>query len=266
MDIKFFYKISLAEGEGVGTAYEYCAKLRRLWKFIDAIAMAKRILIAGLPEKFGYSMDFILLSEILDGQVLVIDERADRIGGAQRCLRDLSSMGILSGTGARFSQVDDLGRIDRERLDGERFDLALSCEVLQRVNSSKEDYFSFLREAARSYAVFVPNGGNAAHADHSGLKGMHLHELLKYCRLGNSKMRIYDCGLLDMPPFPPGVSRSQERREQAAGSRLEGFLMKALELHSSIEGLFPRCLKVRAAHIAYLMAARSDFGKAHNAN
>ena len=64
-DIKSLYAINLVEGEGLGTAYEYYAKFRKLENFINSIKKPKRILIAGLPEKYGLSMDFFLLGQML---------------------------------------------------------------------------------------------------------------------------------------------------------------------------------------------------------
>ena len=72
--IKSLYPINLLEGEGVGTAYEYFVKLKKLERFINTIGPVKRILIAGLPERYGLSMDFVLIGRMLNAQVVVVDE------------------------------------------------------------------------------------------------------------------------------------------------------------------------------------------------
>jgi hypothetical protein len=69
-------------------------------------------------------------------------------------------------------------------------------------------------------------------------------------------MRIFDSGLLDMPPFPPGLSRSQAKRERAAASKVEGVIMDALAVYCSFENFCPRFVKAKLAHIGYVIAVR----------
>jgi hypothetical protein len=258
--IKSYYRLSLTEGEGVGTAYEYYAKARKLRRLMEIVGTPKRILIAGLPEKFGLSMDFFLLGHDTQAEILVVDERRERILKAQEVMADLASRGILSVGRTRFSTVTDLGELDGNQLGGGTFDLALSCEVLQRLGSARDRYISRLWDTSRNIAVFVPNGGNSAHAEHSGLRGLCAEELLRACRQERRDARIHDFGLLDMPPFPPGVSRSQDKREEAAESLLEGLLMRALEGYCCVEGFWPVAVRARLAHIAYVMAGRGNAG------
>ena len=49
--IKSLYPLALAEGEGVGTAYEYYPKRLRLVRWLKQKQRLQHILIAGLPEK-----------------------------------------------------------------------------------------------------------------------------------------------------------------------------------------------------------------------
>ena len=78
-NIRSLYAINLVEGEGVGTAYEYYVKLRKLERFVNSIERPKRILIAGLPERYGLSMDFFLLGQMLQAETVAIDERSDAL-------------------------------------------------------------------------------------------------------------------------------------------------------------------------------------------
>ena len=254
------YQIGLAEGEGVGTAYEYHAKLKTLERFISGMERPKRILVAGLPERYGFSMDFVLLGEMLGAEVVVADERPARIGRAKEVLGDLASRGILRGSRVRFCLADSLAEMRFEGAPDTGFDLVLCCEVLQRIGDPKRRYLSRLGELAGRMAVFVPNRGNESHAKLSGLESVRLDDLLALCEQGADGMQIVDCGLLDMPPFPPGVQRSQEKREQAAASSLEGLLMRGLELYCLLEGVCPRFLKERLAHIAYVLAGSKRKG------
>jgi hypothetical protein len=77
--LKSLYQISLrlalAEGEGVGTAYEYFAKRLALGRWLKQVGRPVRMLVAGLPQKYGSSLDFLLLAEELGAEVTVVDER-----------------------------------------------------------------------------------------------------------------------------------------------------------------------------------------------
>ncbi len=74
-----YYPIAMAEKEGAGTAYEYYVKARLLRQVIPAASPPRRILVAGLPEKYGFSMDFAILACSLNAEILFLDERAERL-------------------------------------------------------------------------------------------------------------------------------------------------------------------------------------------
>jgi len=250
--IRSLYRVSMAEGEGVGTAYEYFAKAARLRRFMRALGTPRKILVAGLPERYGFSMDFLLMAEAVGADVLAVDERNDRIRDAGMIVSDLSSAGILTRSRIHLRTIPDwthfAGDVSREC-----FDLALSCEVLQRLDSSAGAYLSALGRKAKGIALFVPNSGNAAHMKHSGLRSLSLEDLLRSVRQAICGARIHDRGHIDMPPFPPGISRSQEKREHAADSTVEGLLMNALQLYCRLEKFWPGFIKSRVAHIAFVM-------------
>lgn len=251
--IKSLYDINLVEGEGVGTAYEYYAKLRKLKNFINSIEKPKRILVAGLPERYGLSMDFFLLGQILQAETVAIDERADALERARKALWTLKSKKLFDDTNVMFLKADDLAEFNNDNLTGGKFDLALSSEVFQRLDGVQGIYISNLKRVAKHFAIFVPNRGNESHASLSGLNSVHLEELLRRCQ-EHSEVRIYDYGYVDIPPFPPGLTRSQEKRQRASESWLECLLMKGLETYSLCEDLLPNVLKAKIAHIIYVMA------------
>lgn len=252
--IKSLYAINLVEGEGIGTAYEYYAKLRKLIKFINSIERPRRILIAGLPEKYGLSMDFFLLAQILKAETLAIDDRSSRLERARKVFSKLKSKRIFDDINVIFSRVDNIVEFDKGSLRDGKFDLALSSEVLQRLDGAQSKYISTLVGQAKHFAIFVPNRGNKSHANITGLKSVYLSELLKCCREEHSGVSIYDFGYIDMPPFPPGLTRSHEKRELASKSRVEAFLMKGLEIYSLCEDIIPKFVKEKIAHITYFMA------------
>jgi hypothetical protein len=252
--IKSLYAINLIEGEGVGTAYEYYSKLRKLRKFINSIGSPRRILIAGLPEKYGLSMDFFLLGQMLQAETVVIDERANALERARSALSILRNKKLLGDVNTVLLKSDQIENFNNEGLFDGEFDLALSSEVLQRLDTARRHTFiSNLKFTAKNFAIFVPNSGNESHANLSGLNSISLRELLKYIGNEHSDSGIYDYGYIDMPPFPPGLSRSQDKREQAAESRLESSLMKGLEIYSLCENLIPKFIKEKIAHIVYIM-------------
>ena len=253
--IKSLYAINLVEGEGVGTAYEYYSKLRKLRKFINSIGSPKRILIAGLPEKYGLSMDFFLLGQMLQAETVVIDERSDALERARNALSIIKSKELFNDTGIELIKVDNIAEFNNDdRVFKKKFDLALSSEVLQRLNGARETYISNLKKSAKNFAVFAPNRGNKSHALLSGLNSIYLEDLLKNYNEGPAGGTIYDFGYIDMPPFPPGLTRAQEKREQASESRFEAFLMKGLEVYCLCEDIIPIFAKKRIAHIVYIMA------------
>jgi hypothetical protein len=251
--IQSWYAINLIEGEGVGTAYEYFSKLRKLRKFINSTGKPKRILIAGLPEKYGLSMDFFWLGGMLNVEIMVIDDRSEALERAGRALSILKSEKLIDETKVSFIKIDRISEFNSPNLTKERFDLALSSEVLQRLDIAQETYFSNLKNVAENFAIFVPNRDNESHANLSGLKSVYLGELLQHCRGAYPEATLYDYGYIDMPPFPPGLSRSQEKREKASESRFESFLMKGLEFYGLCEDLIPKFIKKKIAHIVYVM-------------
>jgi len=253
--IKSLYPVNLIEGEGVGTSYEYYAKLRKLKKFIRSMDRPKRILIAGLPEKYGLSMDFFLLGQMLQAETVAIDERPDVLERVRTALSAIKTKELFNDTNIVLTQVDSVAEFNKHNnLFNERFGLALSSEVLQRLDGAQETYISNLKKAARNFAVFAPNCGNESHANLSGLKGVYLEDLLKHFSGRGADETIYDCGYIDMPPFPPGLTRSQEKRVQASESALETFLMMCLQIYCLCEDIIPDVVKKKIAHIVYVMA------------
>jgi hypothetical protein len=253
-DIKSLYAINLVEGEGVGTAYEYHVKLRKLRKFVNSIENPKKVLIAGLPEKYGLSMDFLLFAQMLQAETVVVDERSKALERGENAYRNVKDSGYFNDITVNFIKIDEISGLSHQSFKDGQFDIALSSEVYQRLDGAQETYISNLKRISKNFAVFAPNGGNESHARFSGLKSVYLMDLLKSCKKGQPEHAIYDYGFLDMPPFPPGLNRSKEKRNQVAESRIETFLMKGLEIYCLGEYLFPKFVKKKIAHIVYVMA------------
>jgi hypothetical protein len=236
--IKSLYSYALAEGEGVGTAYEYYVKRRVLRSVVAGTPRGGRVVVAGLPEKYGTSLDFVLAVRDRAAKVLVLDEREVALDRARKALAPLAAEGGLDVT---------YRRVDRLTETSGSHELALSCEVVQRLPADMRDaYVRALLSAAPRGAIFVPNGENTSHTKISGLDGLSLGELV---RMVGARCR--EAGFTDMPPFPPGITRSHAQRERAASGLLEGIAMWGLEVYADAEPFVPTALKRRVAHIAY---------------
>jgi hypothetical protein len=240
MKFNDFYELAKLGGEGWGMAYEYRAKWKILERYFGERKIEK-VLIAGLPEKYGLSLDFLMWARKRKVYVLVLDERERVVRKARRVVKkkiggyrewiDIKKRGLLT--------IDTAGR----------FDLVLSCEVLQRI--SKKLRGRFLRRcliAAKRGAFFVPNSGNENHAKISKLEGLSLEELYK---LGEKAgWERLAGGYIDMPPFPPGLELEKEKRENRL---LKTVLPVGLEVWVRTERFWPGGLKKKNAHLVYVV-------------
>jgi|GEM_PF-731402 len=234
-----YYPLALAEGEGVGTAYEYLAKWRVLR---PALSSVRRMLIAGLPEKYGSSLDFVDLAAALDADLVVVDEREAALAKLEQAM---ARAHLSPRVKLRMTAMDKIGS-----MTDAPFDLALSCEVLQRLESTRrESWVRGLARVSRRFAIFAPNGGNPAHASRSHLRTVtldELHHLLLACGVEPER-----AGFVDMPPFPPGLSLSQAKREEVRRGRAA---FQVLGLFCRGESLLPEPAKRPFAHIVYALA------------
>jgi hypothetical protein len=243
--IKALYPYALAEGEGVGTAYEYVAKAAFLQPVIAELQRrgpahaSRRFLVAGLPEKYGTSLDFAILASRCGAELCVADDRSTAIERARSAIGVAQHAGHLQGLRVSYHHLSALDAI--ANLDAH--DAALSCEVLQRIQpGSRRAFVGALRARAPLGALFVPNAENAAHLRISGLSGFSRSEIEELFPGGR-------CGYVDMPPFPPGIARSAEQREKASTGLAEAVAMRMLDVYCAAERLVPDRVKKRFAHI-----------------
>ena len=268
--IKDLYALALAEGEGMGTAYEYYAKRLALGRWLKARPRPASILVAGLPEKYGASLDFLLLAGELGAAVTVVDDRPaalDRLRGAlDRPQRSSETSEVWAVFPRPVCLLADLPHL--ATLTG-RFDLAVSSEVLQRLAAAERPaYVAALRARADALALFAPNADNPAHTGRSGLAGLQLDEMSALMQatadrrpptaagevaVGGRQSPVVS-GYIDMPPFPPGITRSDEQREQATQGAFEAVVMGGLRVYAHGERLLPGALRRRQSHIVYALA------------
>lgn len=245
--IKDLYALALAEGEGMGTAYEYYVKRMALARFLGDRPRPQSVLIAGLPEKYGVSLDFLLMATELGARAMVIDDRpaaVERLSGALRALAKMPGAPALAPpTHVVLANLESL-----EALDGQ-FDLVLSSELLQRLSpAGRKAFIDRLARSAPALALFCPNADNEAHNSRSGLGGLRREEM---SQLTAHLDRPATTGFIDMPPFPPGITRSAEQREEATSGRFEALVMWGLGGYARAEGIWPRGVRRRQSHIVY---------------
>ncbi len=253
--IKELYLLALAEGEGVGTAYEYYVKRLLLSDWLSVQIAEPRVLVAGLPQKYGSSLDFSLLAREVGGRMTIVDDRPEALSRAQRALAQLSQVEIDLSYVPQLMLVSDLARLQELR---PVFDLILTSEVLQRLPPElRAQYVSRLVTLAPQVAIFAPNGDNDAHVGRSGLGGLSLEQLEIVLGEGLSTGRntavvtSLRTGYVDMPPFPPGITRSATEREQASSGKAEAAAMWGLGVYARLEPFIPIGLRKRQSHIVY---------------
>jgi hypothetical protein len=244
LSIKSLYTLALAEGEGLGTAYEYYAKRLLISRWLSQFSRPRRLLIAGLPEKYGASLDFLELSAELGAEVIVVDDRPKALERLRISIDEVGSEGILENLNWRPVETTNLGSL--KEIEG-NFDLCVCSEVLQRLEiDSRVEYVARLTSLASALALFVPNADNASHANLSGLTGLYYEDLTTLFGAQQSQV-----GFIDMPPFPPGITRSDEQREEAATGNMESVAMRGLAFYARLERFLPRSIRRRQSHIVY---------------
>ena len=257
--IKSLYTPALAEGEGVGTAYEYFAKRLVLRPWLKRLPPIKRMLIAGLPEKYGSSLDFLLLAEELGAAAVVVDERPEAIEKLQDSLAAAQSQNWLTSCQPETRVVADVSALAEMESS---FDLVVSSEVLQRLaETGRQVYVKRVMELGTAVALFCPNAGNPAHTNLSGLNGLYLRELEALVAQSSPTRPVTVSpghlvtvsGYIDMPPFPPGIVRNEEQRAQANSGRLAAFAMWGLGYYARLEKLIPTSIRRRQSHIVYAL-------------
>ena len=243
--INDYYLPAYLEGEGVGTAYEYFAKRRIIHKYIKGKTI-RNILIVGLPEKYGYSMDFVILGDSISARITILEDRQAKIDKAKEIISELQSRKILSNNlNISFQKVDNFLNFKNAGI----YDLVLTCETLQRIESPK-DFVESYNKMSKIFIAFCPNGDNESHNTLSGLKSIPLSKLKKEVF---QLIPVKEYGYIDFPPFPPGIKLSEEKRQNVNEGWLQGIAMRILGMYCRMEPLYPSFLKKRFAHIVYFV-------------
>jgi hypothetical protein len=253
--IKSLYPLALAEGEGIGTAYEYFAKRLVLTPWLAKIHPVRSLLIAGLPEKYGSSLDFLLLAqEMAVPDITVVDDRLAALDKGRHSLSEAQAKGELTSVHPNYVLVADMARL--VELTG-TFDLCLGSEILQRLDSGRQKgYVEGLAKLAPVLALFAPNGDDPSHTNLSGLSGLSLTDL--HAVVATVGLPVL-AGYVDMPPFPPGLTRSAAQRRQATSGRVEALAMRLLHHYARMEKHFPLGWRQAHSHIVYALVDAAKF-------
>lgn len=212
-NFKKLYNFALKEGEGLGTAYEYLTKLNLLEKFVKSKNI-QNVSIFGLPEKYGFSSDFIYFCLKKRYEFEIVEDRPNKI---TRLKKLYPKVKIIKHNLLKFRP-------------SKKYDLLLSSEVLQRFPNFKLDR---LKKISKYSIIFLPNKHNKLHNKFSKLKGVDF-----------DKGFVRE-GYLDMPPFPPGIKKNNRK------ANLSNILLFLLRSYSRIEQITPIKIKKKLCHIKY---------------
>jgi len=229
-NIKNLYELALAEGEGLGTAYEYFVKLRLLERLLKNKKI-NSVLIYGLPEKYGFSLDFVYFCFTNNLNLTLFNNNDEKTRKLKSILKKVSIN----------KKIKIIKKIDK------RYDLVLSSEVLQSLNKNELKIFiDNIVKYSENAIIFVPNKDNKNHLKYSGLNGFTLEEL--NFLFNNVKKP----GYVDMPPFPPGLKIKKRFKSV--------FLIRILGFFALIEKFIPKIIKKYIAHINYVLVDMSKKG------
>jgi hypothetical protein len=89
----------------------------------------------------------------------------------------------------------------------------------------------------------------------SGLRGLNREQAIALCERAGAPQgpRILSSGYCDIPPFPPGLQRSSEAKENALYSPIERVAMRVLEWWCLCEHWMPAPIQKRWAHLIYVV-------------
>jgi hypothetical protein len=244
------YALAEWEKEGIGTAYEYLSKSFIVDKIFRIIGKPLDVLIAGLPEKYGYSLDFLLLANNGKCNIDVIDERED-------VLREFNH--ILSGIEKSIFSITK--NINSKKVYGlthlnltKDYGLVLSPAVLQRIDEeSRSEYLYQLSRKTKYAILFVPNKSNQFHKICTHLGSLNIDDLPQYFQKLKLNINILESGFIDLPPFPPGVKIHSGLKKFIKNRSIIKIVMRFLNIWLKLELFLPNFIRRRFSHMVYII-------------
>jgi hypothetical protein len=243
--------LALLEEQGMGTAYEYYSKLRIVRQAFEQTAAPRSLLALGLPEKHGYDLDLLTVAQQTGAPLTICEDRPEILDKLQLALQNLPDPSL--GEQVEWIQLDSL--TDWTAIQGRHFDWLISTAAVQRLPDA--EIVAYLQNAHRfaDYSLlFIPNLDNRAHLTLSGLRGLNRDQAVTLCEQAGAPdgLRVLSSGYCDIPPFPPGLQRSSEAKENAMHSPIESVAMRVLQWWCHGERWMPGFVQKRWAHLVYV--------------
>lgn len=257
LSIPALHSLARAEGEGIPVAYEYFIRRLALGPWLRELGRPRRILIAGLPEKGGCSLDFLQLAAECGATVTVVDDRPQALIRLQRAWQAAQADGRLIAVHPSLVQTDSVAELSAV---AGPFDLCLSAQVLQRLNPTwRALYFNRLQRLAPAVILFAPNGDNIAHTDTAasgvgGVRRKEMNGLIKATALVPGQP-LPQTGYLNLLPFSPVLLRNPVQGGATDANPLTVTAMGGLQLLGHLERLLPLALRRQQAHGIYAFSA-----------
>ena len=193
-------------GEGYGTTYEYMAKARFLVKVKSILGCdgATQLLILGLPQKYGLSLDFLFWVDYLEVEnIMVFDTRDDLLVDFMECRQYLIDEGLIKNI--PIKDIRDWDHLDEMDLSS---CIVVSCESFQAFDEDEKVLAAKTYNRAKYGFCFVPNDYNEAHRKITHLPTIKENNLNKYFT-----NILTDC-YLDCPPVPSGFELPSSGRDK----------------------------------------------------
>jgi hypothetical protein len=249
--IRSLYPLTLLEEQGMGTAYEYYSKLRVIQAAFKSTTAPGSLLVLGLPEKHGYDLELLLVAQQAGASLTICEDRAEILDQLRSALGALPDPSL--GEHVKLVKIDSL--TDWRAIERDHFDWMISTAAVQRLPDAEiVTYVENARRFADYCLLFIPNLDNRAHLTLSGLRGLNREQAVTLCQQADAPQgpRVLSSGYCDIPPFPPGLQRSSEAKENALQSPIEIAAMRVLEWWCLGERWMPTAIQKRWAHLVYV--------------
>lgn len=239
---KTLYSLATSSEEGIGTAYEYFVKIKKLNKIIKNL---RSIAIFGLPEKHGVSLDFLLFAKNKNLKTTVYEDREDTLKKLLKAVEKHIDLG------SSLKLIIKKNLLDME--EKERFDCLVNSDCLQRFENNEREIILLKAKKMSNISIFfMPNEDNISFVKTNlNRKTVSSDEILNCCAKNNIK--IIESGYIDMPPFPSGISLSKEKREKIKNSIFINIIFFGLICWSLLEVVLPEVIRKRFSHIFYIV-------------
>ena len=252
LSLQALYPYAIADGGGVGLAYEYYAKRLLLSSWLNGLrnrpkrSHALRVLIAGLPEKVGSGLDLLLIAQELGVMPLIVDDRPAALNKLNQTVATAKQLGVLQDSRFKGLIVNDMGVIWEAATD---FDVVFSSGVLQRLDPDTQTaYLKHLQQIATDIAIFCPNQANPNHLAQHQVDGIALSTLKNAFRTGQ-----HQSGYAAAAPFATAVSLSQLFDERQVSDRLRTLFFAGLQVSAWLERLSPNARRAARSRLVYTL-------------